>query len=309
MGPIGAVALTAELAACLVDETAKHCLMKLRSLALLALAASFFAASPASAIVRGAASTDPNGLRSFVVRIESDVGEMCTGVLIADDLVLTAAHCLLVDARYRVFALDKQFQTIKREAVAAALHPTFEAGASPRRQPGVDLAVLRIDAPFGRQFRPLPVQPTARPMEGEDVTIAGFGTTAYGRRSSARTLRYTYLRLRGEIRVGNTVLMGSDSERMSERVGAGACQGDSGGPILRGDAGAYALLGIVSWSSGATGETARTACGGSTAITPIAPHLDWIAARSRELRAIDGVNASLPQPAAGRGSEWIEWAE
>lgn len=283
--------------------------MNLRFAAILATLLSLVTASSAEAIVRGATSTDPNGLRTFVVRIESDLGEMCTGVLISDDLVLTAAHCLLAEARYTVYALDRRFQTIKREAIAAALHPTFEAGAPPRRQPGADIAVMRIDAPFGRQFRPMPIVPLARPMEGEDVTIAGFGTTAYGRRNSARVLRYTYLRLRGEIRMGNTVLMGSDSERNSERAGAGACQGDSGGPILRGDTGTYALIGLVSWSSGATGETGRTACGGSTAITPIAPHLDWIAARSRELRAIDGVNASMPRPGAGRGSEWQDWAQ
>lgn len=282
--------------------------MKLRLAAIVAMLVGL-AAAPAGAIMRGATSADPNGLRTFVVRIESDLGEMCTGVLISDDLVLTAAHCLLVDASYSVFGLDRRFQTIKREAIAAALHPSFEAGVPPRRQPGADIALLRIDAPFGRQFLPMPLVPLAPPIEGEDVTIAGFGTTSYGRRNSARVLRYTYLRLRGEIRVGNTVLMGSDSERNSERAGAGACQGDSGGPILRGDAGSYALLGLVSWSSGASGETGRTACGGSTAITPIAPHLDWIAARSRELRAIDGVNTSLPRPGTGRGSEWLDWAE
>ncbi|MCG6122780.1 MAG: trypsin-like serine protease [Microvirga sp.] len=283
--------------------------MNLRPAALIALVLSLAAAAPADAIVRGAQSTDPNDLRGFVVRIESDLGEMCTGVLIEEDLVLTAAHCLLAEANYRVFALDRRFQTIRRDAVATALHPSFEAGVPPRRQPGVDLALLRIDAPLGRQFIPLSLATVARPNEGEDVTIAGFGTTAYGSRASARVLRYTYLRLRGEIRMGNTVLMGSDSERNSERVGAGACQGDSGGPILRGDPGAYVLLGLVSWSSGATGGAARTACGGSTAITPLAPHLDWIAARSRELRAIDGFNASLPTPPTGRGSEWIDWAE
>ncbi|TVR10463.1 MAG: peptidase S1 [Salinarimonadaceae bacterium] len=283
--------------------------MKLRTTLALAMLFCLVAAAPADAIVRGANSTDPDGLRTFVVRIESDLGEMCTGVLIDDDLILTAAHCLLARARYSVFGLDRRFQTIRREAIAAALHPTFEAGVPPRRQPGADIAVLRIDAPFGRQFRSMPLVPLARPMEGEDVTIAGFGTTAFGRRNSARVLRYTYLRLRGEIRMGNTVLMGSDSERNSERAGAGACQGDSGGPILRGDPGTYGLIGLVSWSSGATGETGRTACGGSTAITPIAPHLDWIAARSRELRAINGVNTSMPRPGTGRGSEWQDWAQ
>jgi hypothetical protein len=130
----------------------------------------------------------------------------------------------------------------------------------------------------------MPLRALSPPVAEEDVTIAGFGTTSYNNRRSARSLRYTYLRLRGEIQIGNRMLMASDSERESRSLGAGACQGDSGGPILRGDPGTFALLGIVSWSSGASGERERSACGGLTAITPVTPHLGWINARIRQLR-------------------------
>jgi hypothetical protein len=36
------------------------------------------------------------------------------------------------------------------------------------------------------------------------------------------------------------------------------------------------LLGIVSWSSGAIAARSVTACGGLTAVTPIAEHARWI---------------------------------
>jgi hypothetical protein len=266
----------------------------------------------AQAIVRGVEATNRDGLRSFVVRIESDQGEMCTGVLVSHDLVVTAAHCLLAETDYIVFAVDRQGRTLRRSMVAKALHPSFDGSAPPRSQPGIDLAVIRLDAPLDRGFEPLPLRQTNPPMVGEDVTLAGFGTTAFGRRDTARVLRFTYLRIRGEMQIGNTMLMASDSERESQRTGAGACQGDSGGPILRGDPGAFTLLGVVSWSSGATNERSGAACGGSTAITPLNPHLDWIEARMRELRAIDSsVSTSVRLPPLGRddSNEWLEWAD
>lgn len=268
--------------------------------------------APAEAIVRGVEATNRDGLRDFVVRIESDQGEMCTGVLTSPDLVVTAAHCLLADTQYEVFALDRRGRTVRRDVLAKALHPSFDGTAPPRSQPGIDLAVIRLDAPLGGDFMPIPLRSVPPPAVGEDVTLAGFGTTAFGRRETARKLRYTYLRIRGEMQIGNTMLMASDSERESQRTGAGACQGDSGGPILRGDPGAFSLLGLVSWSSGATSERSGAACGGSTAITPLNPHLGWIEARMRELRAIDSsVSTSVRLPPLGRDSsnEWIEWAD
>jgi secreted trypsin-like serine protease len=74
----------------------------------------------------------------------------------------------------------------------------------------------------------------------------------------------------------NRVLVVADSERLAATTGAGACRGDSGGPILAGGPGGYQLLGIVSWSSGALGTRVITACGGLTAVTPVAEHLRWI---------------------------------
>jgi hypothetical protein len=252
------------------------------SLMLLAFALVFSA--PASAIVRGAPATDPEGVRNFVVRIESQVGELCSGVLIEPDIVLTAAHCVLVEARYKVHGLDPRFRDVPRGVQSLILHASFDGSAPPHAQPGIDLALLLLDAPMGPGFQPLSPRRLPPPIEGEDVTLAGFGTTAYSRRETARNLRFTYLRLRGEIRVGNTMLVGTDSEREGKTTGAGACQGDSGGPILRGDPGTFELLGIVSWSRGPSGERARSACGGLTAITPTTPHIDWINARIRQLR-------------------------
>ena len=120
------------------------------------------------------------------------------------------------------------------------------------------------------------------------MILAGFGVVAEGRKRTARTLRQTHLVALGPMQIMNRVLVVADGERLAETSGAGACRGDSGGPILSGGAGGYRLLGIVSWSSGAVASTVPTACGGLTAVTPIAEHVGWIAEGADALNRFSG---------------------
>jgi secreted trypsin-like serine protease len=231
------------------------------------------AAAPAQAVVRGEVTRDPDGIRQYVVRVESSEGELCSGVLIAHDLVLTAAHCVIERAAYRVVAVDRAFRSRTVRVGGVAAHPAFVAGTTPRTQPGVDLAILKLERPLGPEFTPLDPRTGRRVTTGETVVIAGFGVIAEARKNTARTLRHANLVALGPMQVMNRVLVVVDAKRMAETPGAGACRGDSGGPIL-GRSGQ--LLGIVSWSSGAFGERRATACGGFTAVTPIAEHSRWI---------------------------------
>ncbi|HEY0570621.1 MAG TPA: peptidase S1, partial [Enterovirga sp.] len=63
-----------------------------RVLAALAALTSSLAILPALAVTGGEVVRDPNGLRLSVVEIDSSSGELCSGALIAPDLILTAAH-------------------------------------------------------------------------------------------------------------------------------------------------------------------------------------------------------------------------
>ncbi len=227
-------------------------------------------------MVRGEVARDPAGVRQSVVRVESSKGELCSGALIGDDMVLTAAHCLTEQATYRVIAVDRAFRTRTLKAIAAAVHPEFVPGTTPRTQPGVDLALLKLERGLGPEFRPLDPERTSRIDAGSNVVLAGFGVVAEGKRGSARVLRQTNLVSLGTIQVMNRVVVVADGERMAETSGAGACRGDSGGPILAPTAAGYELLGIVSWSSGAVSTQESSACGGLTAVTPVSDHLRWI---------------------------------
>jgi secreted trypsin-like serine protease len=257
-------------------------------------------AGPAQAVVRGEVTRDPNGVRESVVRVESSRGELCSGALIAEDLVLTAAHCLSEPATYRVTGVDGGFRERRVKAIAAAVHPAFVPGTTPRTQPGVDLAILKLERPLGPDFAALDPTRTARVGSGASVILAGFGVVAEGRKRTARTLRQTHLVALGPMQIMNRVLVVADGERLAETSGAGACRGDSGGPIFAGGQ----LVGIVSWSSGAFLSRNGSACGGLTAVTPVAEHSGWIAARAADLRRLSPGQAVAYPSAPANEFDW-----
>ncbi|HEY8382748.1 MAG TPA: S1 family peptidase [Microvirga sp.] len=270
----------------------------MRVLPLIAL--SLTLAGPAQAVVRGEVTRDPNGVRQSVVRVESSKGELCSGAVIGPDLVLTAAHCVTEQATYRVVAVDRTFRPRALKAIAAAVHPSFVPGTTPRTQPGIDLAILKLERPLGAEFAALAPDDAGRVGTGTSVMLAGFGVVAEGQKRTARTLRQTSLLSLGPMQVMNRVLVVADAERLAETTGAGACRGDSGGPILSADG--RQLLGIVSWSSGALNAREVTACGGLTAVTPVAENVRWI------LEGTEALNRfSETIPMAGRQVPNAAW--
>ena len=243
----------------------------------LTAAALLSSAVSAHAVMRGAVVRDPNGIRQSVVRVESSRGELCSGTLIAPTVVLTAAHCLQQRAAYRVVAVDRAFRQRAMMAVAGTLHPAFVPGTTPRTQPGVDLALLKLAQPLRGDFAPLNPRAAAPVGSGQAVDLAGFGSVDESASRSARVLRQTQLVSLGTLQVANRVLLAADPQRLAARAGAGACRGDSGGPILQDGR----LVGVVSWSAGAF--RSGTACGGFTAVTPLAEHAGWIASSAADL--------------------------
>ncbi|MFC4174316.1 S1 family peptidase [Microvirga sp. GCM10011540] len=250
------------------------------------IAAFMLFAAPAQAVLLGTTTRDPNGLRRSVVYIENSAGELCSGAVIARDLVLTAAHCMMDVASYRVVAVNRAFRPQRYAVVAMAVHPTFVHGTTPRTQPGVDLAILKLGQPLSPDYAPLDPRLAVDIDTGNRVTIAGFGLLSERQRRTARILRQTDLVSLGPVEVANRVIIVADRTRLAETTGAGACRGDSGGPVLAATRGGYRLLGIVSWSSGALRSRDTSACGGLTAVTPISEHLGWI---MEGIRSLDGI--------------------
>lgn len=258
------------------------------------------AAQPALAVVGGVDSRDALGARASTVRVETSRGELCTGAVIAPEIVLTAAHCLMGGGSISVVSLDTRFRARRQMVVAVLPHPSFVPGTTPRTQPGTDLALLRLAQPLPRDIEPLTLGSGL--WQGETITMAGYGLSAENNKRTARRLRETQLVNAGNYTTQNTVKVAVDAENRGETPGAGACRGDSGGPVLRGSGTrSRDLVGIVSWSSGPLKTQARRICGGFTAITPVSDYRGWITEGTARLRAL-GSEAPPEQAAEPRAA-------
>ncbi|HMN72457.1 MAG TPA: trypsin-like serine protease [Rhodoblastus sp.] len=183
----------------------------------------------------------------------------CSGVALAPNVVLTAAHCVAAPAATRVHFRDGAGKPVLMEVSRVARHPGFRADAVAARAKSIDLALIETKAPLPSSFSPVAIGEAPNEV-GAAFDVAGFGVAQPGVASTSGVLRRARLSLRAPL---SYVLLWLDSAD-----GAGACTGDSGAPVFFNGA----LVGVVAFAQGAHGR----GCGGLTQAVRIAPYRAWI---------------------------------
>jgi secreted trypsin-like serine protease len=159
---------------------------------------------------------------------------LCSGVLVAPDLLLTAAHCASGIAPASVHV-----------SFGSAV-PSLTGGSCPTppdlavnqlvRHPTSDVMLVQLSTPPDG-IAPVPIADVA-PTPGASGIIAGYGLTAQGTVGARMFVATTVTQADGD-----TVTINSGPD-------AGACAGDSGGPLfVPGDGSNWQLAGVLSEGS------------------------------------------------------------
>ncbi len=233
-------------------------------------------AAPAYAIV-GGGTPSAEGVGRSIVTIVGSRGNFCTGALIAQRLVLTAAHCMQPGATYKIVEYGADRQPQLQDVKNVAIHPAFNMQAMTAHRATADVALLQLEAPLKEKNVSALGSPQVPIVTGSRFTIAGIGVTVRGQGNTGGTVRVAGLVVTG--RPGSLQIRLVDPVGQGARDGLGACTGDSGGPVFEDRQGGPVIVGVVSWS---TGPNNAAGCGGLTGVTPLTLYRDWIVQTARQ---------------------------
>lgn len=215
--------------------------------------AGLLAATPAGAVIKGTSSS----LGSYTVRLVGP--HYCTGVVIARQLVVTAAHCARRGLRV-VGGGSVGIAGIARSAVLDDGRRVTVAG---------DAAILRLTAPLSASAAPI------GDGDGDTFTIAGYGTTDERASGAFGALHEASL-----VAAPGRQLV--DPNR-SGAISASACFGDSGGPVMRGGM----LVGVI---TRANYPNKRIACGFYTRWAPVT-----VSGQAQQIATYDETSVATPR--------------
>jgi hypothetical protein len=244
---------------------------------------------------------DNPGRKSAVVLLANDRFR-CSAVVVAENLIATAAHCLQnqpAEDFTVLFGDSVRSPTATRRVVEVRQFRRW----GPYSSAHFDMAWLKIDGVIPEDHAPAEIlSDPARLTKDVPLTIVGYGRTS----SSASDY--------GSRLAVDSVFNRHENSKLWRNVfvtgptpGKGTCQGDSGGPAYARIGGKWYLVGV---NYGTPPELfASIRCeDGQNVETFIGAYKSWIAASSGGALSGEAVVQAPPQDAV-RGTGFLAWCE
>lgn len=230
----------------------------------------------ASGIV-GGTQVQPNDNDSKLVAMLYSKNSICTAVIVANNVLLTAAHCLVGDTTntkvifYPSISCESGFNVNQHTVGVKKLikHEDYngdlsDGGSNSRADIG--LVILEDSVPAGYSIFSLAAMPTS-PVGLHDLYFYGYGEVGWEQGGEMILRRTSIKRDRYLIDIPNKKVVVRQNE------GTGICQGDSGGPAFVIEGGELKILGINSYVSA---DSDADMCA-DTAVETLAPaYKEWI---------------------------------
>jgi secreted trypsin-like serine protease len=216
---------------------------------------------------------------------------LCTGSIVAKDLVITAGHCVgPKKENMRVAFRTKLSGTGPVMSIKGYVrHPDYDDNGGTNDKNMNDIALIRIDGVLPEGYNTAKLLGNSADLtDGRDVTLAGYGITSGARATGVRknastsdddgagTLRKVDIAIK-QARYSETEVL------LDQTHGKGACHGDSGGPAFLTQNGDLLLFGVT--SRGAQ-ETRTGECSGSVIYTNILAHAAFLKSAAAALKKL-----------------------
>ncbi|MEW5964984.1 MAG: serine protease [Pseudomonadota bacterium] len=200
------------------------------------------------------------------------VKQWCGGSIIAQDWVLTAAHCFDYSTKPGDFRA-KSGQSEFKAGAWIEIDQVFLHEGYDRKTKANDIALVRLKAPHSGRIIPMASKSTSLRV-GQSLEVTGWGQTSEGGSVSGHLMKASVPYVDNSTCNEPASYHGEVRESMMcagrREGGIDACQGDSGGPlVLRGSSGPV-LVGVVSWGEGCAQKLKYGI------YTRVASYRDWI---------------------------------